>query len=55
MLLAFTLPVFTKRAKREVTNIQNFIYLILGVYHAVRPKGPIDRPEEIGGAALKVL
>lgn len=53
MLLAFTLPVFAKRAKREVTKHPKFYLFDAGVYHAVRPKGPIDKPEEIGGASLE--
>lgn len=55
MLLAFTLPVFAKRAKREVTKHPKFYLFDAGVYHAVRPKGPIDKPEEIGGASLEGL
>lgn len=55
MLLAFTLPVFTKRAKREVTKHPKFYLFDSGVYTSVRPKGPIDRTEEIGGPALEGL
>lgn len=55
MLLAFTLPVFSKRAKREVTKQPKFYLFDAGIYHAVRPKGPIDKPEEIGGASLEGL
>ncbi|MFI5342923.1 MAG: ATP-binding protein [Chlamydiales bacterium] len=53
MLLAFTLPVFAKRAKREVTKHPKFYLFDSGVYHAVRPKGPIDKPEEIAGSSLE--
>lgn len=53
MLLAFTLPVFVKRAKREVVKHPKFYMFDSGVYHAIRPKGLIDRPEEIGGASLE--
>lgn len=53
MLLAFTLPVFAKRAKREVVKHPKFYLFDSGVFHAVRPKGPIDKPEEIGGASLE--
>jgi predicted AAA+ superfamily ATPase len=55
MLLAFTLPIFTKRAKREVTKHPKFYLFDAGLYQAVRPKGPIDRTEEIGGIALEGL
>jgi uncharacterized protein len=53
MLLAFTLPVFTKRARREVVKHPKFYFFDSGVFHAIRPKGPIDKPEEIGGASLE--
>lgn len=53
MLLAYTLPVFLKRAKREVTKHPKFYLFDSGIYHAVRPKGPIDKPEEIAGCCLK--
>ncbi|MCE5316787.1 MAG: AAA family ATPase [Parachlamydia sp.] len=53
MLLAFTLPVFAKRAKREVVKHPKFYLFDSGIYHAVRPKGPIDKPEEIGGPSLE--
>lgn len=55
MLLAFILPVFSKRAKREVTKHPKFYLFDAGVFHSVRPKGPIDRAEEIGGAGLEGL
>lgn len=53
MLLAFTLPVFAKRAKREVVKHPKFYLFDIGVYRAVRPQGPIDRSEEMGGASLE--
>lgn len=55
MLLGYTLPVFTKRAKRAVTAHPKFYLFDAGVFHALRPRGPLDRPEEIQGAALEGL
>lgn len=55
MLLAFTLPVFTKRAKREVVKHPKFYLFDSGIYHSVRPKGLMDKPEEIAGASLEGL
>jgi predicted AAA+ superfamily ATPase len=55
MLLAFTLPVFAKRAKREVVKHPKFYLFDSGVYQAVRPKGFIDKPEEISGTSLEGL
>lgn len=55
LLLAFRLPVFTKRAKREVVVHPKFYYFDAGVYRSLRPRGPLDRPEEIDGHALESL
>lgn len=55
MLLAYTLNVFTKRAKRALTSHPKFYLFDIGVFQALRPKGPLDRPEEIHGAALEGL
>jgi predicted AAA+ superfamily ATPase len=32
-----------------------FYYFDAGVFRAIRPRGPLDRPEEIDGAALETL
>ena len=55
LLLARRLPVFTKRAKRRMTNHPKFYLFDAGVYRAIRPKGILDRPEEIDGTALETL
>lgn len=55
LLLAFRLPVFTKRAKRATIQHPKFYFYDTGLYRALRPSGPLDRPEEIGGAALEGL
>lgn len=55
LLLAFRLPVFRKRAKRRLAAHPKFFYCDSGVFRALLPKGPLDRPEEIGGAALEGL
>ena len=55
LLLAFRLPVFRRRAKRA-TVVQEKIYLFdAGVFRSLRPKGPLDRPEEMDGQALEGL
>lgn len=53
LLLAFRVPVFTKRAKRRLTSHSKFYYFDAGVFRSLRPAGPLDTPEEIGGAALE--
>jgi len=55
LLLAFRLPVFTKRAKRHLTAHPKFYWFDTGVYRSMRPAGPLDRPEEMAGAALEGL
>ncbi|MCZ0934563.1 MAG: AAA family ATPase [Gemmatimonadetes bacterium] len=55
LLLAFRLPVFTRRAKRRLVAHPRFFYFDCGVFRSLRPAGPLDRPEEIGGPALEGL
>lgn len=55
LLLASTLPVFSRRATRRLATHPKFYYFDLGVYRALRPAGPLDRPEEIEGACLESL
>ena len=55
LLLASRLPVFTRRARRRMTAHPKFYLFDAGVFRAIRPKGPLDRPEEIDGATLETL
>ena len=55
LLLATKLPVFSKRAKRQLVAHGKFYFFDAGVFRAVRPAGPLDRSEEIDGAALEGL
>jgi predicted AAA+ superfamily ATPase len=55
LLLAFQIPVFTRRAQRHLTAHPKFFWFDAGVFRALRPAGPLDRPEEIAGAALEGL
>ncbi len=55
LLLGYRLHVFTKRAKRAVVAHPKFYLFDAGVYRYLRPKGPLDRPEEIHGHALEGL
>lgn len=55
MLLAYLLPVFTKRAKRALVKHPKFYYFDCGVYHSLRPKGFLDSPSEMAGFALETL
>jgi len=55
MMIAYQLPVFSKKAKRRLIHHVKFYYFDVGVYRTLRPKGPLDSPEEIEGAALETL
>lgn len=55
LLLAFRLQVFTRRAKRKTAAHPKFYLFDAGVFRSLRPSGPLDRPEEIEGAALEGL
>lgn len=55
LLLSRRIPVFTKRAKRELVAHPKFFYFDVGIYRAIRPLGPLDSAEEISGAALETL
>jgi predicted AAA+ superfamily ATPase len=55
LLLAFRIPVFTKRAKRNLSSHPKFYYFDVGVFRSIRPAGPLDAPQEIDGAALEGL
>lgn len=55
LLLAFTLPVFTKRAKRELVAHEKLYIFDAGIYQSLRPTGPMDKRELINGHALEGL
>ena len=55
LLLSFRVPVFTKKAKRHLIAKPKFYYFDAGVYRAIRPKGPLDHPEELNGITLETL
>lgn len=55
LLLAYRLPVFDHRAQRDMSTHPKFYLFDAGVFRTLRPKGPLDRPEEIEGCALEGL
>jgi uncharacterized protein len=55
LLLGFRLEVFTRRSRRETSAHPKFYYFDAGVFRSLRPRGPLDRPEEVDGAALEGL
>ncbi|MCE2983907.1 MAG: DUF4143 domain-containing protein [Parachlamydia sp.] len=55
LFLAFTLPVFKRRAKRKLISHQKFYFFDAGVYRSLRPRGILDSSQEIEGLALEGL
>ncbi|MDR0727857.1 MAG: AAA family ATPase [Puniceicoccales bacterium] len=56
LLLSFSVPVFSKRAKRNLLVRDKFYFWDVGVYQAIRPKGFLGMDEElVTGMALEGL
>jgi uncharacterized protein len=55
LFLAFSLPVFSRRAKRRLIAHQKFYFFDVGVYRILRPRGILDSSYEIEGMALEGL
>ncbi|MDH7512881.1 MAG: AAA family ATPase [Clostridiales bacterium] len=55
LLIATKVPVFRKRAKRQVSEHPKLYLFDAGVFRALRPRGPLDRAQDIEGQALEGL
>jgi predicted AAA+ superfamily ATPase len=55
LLIAYRLPIFSKRAKRRLLVHPKFYFFDAGVYRTLRPMGPLDAPEEVDGISLETL
>jgi len=55
LLLGFRIRPFTKRARRQMVQHPKFYYMDTGVFRSIRPKGPLDAPEMIGGTCVEGL
>jgi len=55
LLIAKRLPVFNKKAKRKIISRNKFFFVDAGIYQTIRPRGPLDEPELIEGAAFETL
>lgn len=55
LFLAFSLPVFARRAKRRLVAHHKFYFFDVGIYKILRPKGILDSPLEIEGVAIEGL
>ena len=55
LLIAYRIPVFTRKAKRRLVAHPKFYFFDVGVYRTLRPRGPLDMPEQIAGTAFETL
>lgn len=55
LMLGHRLPPFTKRAQRALATHPKFYFFDAGVFRSLRPSGPLDRAEQVDGAALEGL
>jgi predicted AAA+ superfamily ATPase len=55
LLLAWRMPVFTRKAQRATVAHPKLFLFDAGVFRSLRPAGPLDSPHEIDGAALEGL
>jgi len=53
--LSHEIPVFARRAKRDLVARVKFYFFDAGVFRAIRPAGPYDSDSETGGVALETL
>lgn len=55
LMLGYLLPAFTRHAKRRIISHPKFYFFDTGIFQTLRPKGPADSSDEIGGHALENL
>lgn len=55
LMIAYRIPVFSKKTKRRLVSHSKFYFFDAGVYRTLRPSGPLDSPQEMEGVALETL
>lgn len=55
LLIAYRVPIFSRKAKRRLAAHPKFYFFDVGVYRTLRSAGPLDMPEEIEGAVFETL
>lgn len=55
LMLARQLPVFTRRAQRDLISHPKIYLFDVGIYQTLRPRGPFDTQSEVNGMALEGL
>ena len=46
---------FQRRSERQLVQHQKFFFFDLGAFRSLRPRGPLDTPQEIERLALETL
>ena len=54
-LLSYEIPVFSKKAKRDLMNKRKFYFFDVGIFQALRPRGILDSTSSLNGIALETL
>jgi predicted AAA+ superfamily ATPase len=55
LIIAYRIPVFSRKAKRRIVTHPKFYFFDVGVYRTIRPMGPLDMPEQVEGIAFETL
>lgn len=55
LLLGYRIPIFQRKAKRELIKHSKFYFFDVGLYQVLRPRGVLDSDSEIAGAAVETL
>jgi predicted AAA+ superfamily ATPase len=55
LMIAYRIPIFTKKTKRRLVAHSKFYFFDAGVYRTIRPMGPLDAPQDADGVALETL
>ena len=55
LLIGYLIKPFTRRSKRRLVSHVKFYFFDCGVYRAIRPTGPLDSGDEVGGIATESL
>lgn len=55
LMIGCKVPIFSRKAKRRLLSHEKFYFFDAGIYRAIRPRGPLDADEEVGGIGLESL
>ena len=55
LLIAYRIPVFTRKAKRKLVSHSKFYYFDAGVYRQLRKASPLDSKPSVAGISLETL